>query len=236
MLSHRISPDAAWCLAIVALFFAGCSGNTQHRPATDAAAGSTSAGAAAASTSAGAGANSTSGGAGASSTNGGGGDGDQPAPGPNELERLLACDVEEPCPRSSAQLIEASIRNFSKDAAACVLEGLRDRKPGRYLHDTDGTTSGSSDGTQHVVLITDAGEALLATKSHSYGPLANADPVVAGQRCQLKPASYFDGCLSALAGTDADAAWLCLFGSSGFRPGSVPWFESCSGEVGLSCE
>jgi hypothetical protein len=76
-------------------------------------------------------------------------------------------------------------------------------------------------------------------EDYSYGPVANRAPVIAGQRCQPKPASYFDGCLSALAGndaTDADAVWQCVFGSGGLAPGPFPWFEGCSSEMGLACE
>ena len=88
-------------------------------------------------------------------------------------------------------------------------------------------------------LITEAGEALHATKAYSFGPVTNRAPVVAGYRCQLKPASYFESCLSALAGrdaADADTAWQCVYGSGGVTPGPFPWFESCSSEIGLACE
>ena len=228
MRNHGLRTTAFWQVVIAALVSAGCSGATRHGNGTDSN-NDAQAGAAGA---VGVGAMN----AGAAGT----GDEDQPAMGPNELERLLACVVEEPCGRSNAQLVEGATRNFSKLAAKCVLEGLRDRKPGRYLHDTDSTTSGSSDGAHHVVLITDAGQVLHAAEDYSYGPVAQGEPVIAGQRCQLKPASYFESCLSALDGsaaTDADTAWQCVFGPSvGIAPGQIPWFESCSSEVGLACQ
>lgn len=234
MLIHRLRTAAVWHAVVVTLVSSGCSGSTRHGNGVEPGASNTNAGAS--TTTAGA---SSGGATGATNTGAAGaGDNDQPA-GPNAIDQLLACDIQEPCGRSGAQLIEAGIRNFSKEAAQCVLEGLRDRKPGRYLHDIDSTTTGSSDGAQHVILLTEAGEVLHAVKDYSYGLVTNRAPVIAGQRCQLKPESYFEGCLSALAGgeaTDADAAWQCVFGSGGLSPGPFPWFESCSSEMGLACE
>jgi hypothetical protein len=234
MLTHRLATRAIGPLVIATLLSAGCSGSTRHGNGGEPGATNTNAGATSMTAGAGNGGGAAATNAGAAGT----GEDDQP-PGPNAIDQLLACDVEEPCPRSGAQLAEASMRSYSKDSAKCVLEGLRDRKPGRYLHDIDSTTSGSSDGAEHVILVTDAGEVLHATKAYSFGPVATGAPVIAGSRCQLKPASYFEGCLSALAGNDAadaDTAWQCVYGSGGVTPGPFPWFESCSSEIGLACE
>jgi hypothetical protein len=80
----------------------------------------------------------------------------------------------------------------------CTLQALRDRVPGRYRHETDSTWSGGSIGSHHVVLVYANGQAGYGRDPYAAGAPTPVEPI-AGQRCQLKPASYFEECLAALA-------------------------------------
>jgi hypothetical protein len=146
-------------------------------------------------------------------------------------DEVAACVAPEPCGRSLAQLIENSMRHVDRANARCVLEGLRDRKPGRYLHDSDHTYSNGSIGADHALLL--AADGTVRYARDNYGPGNETDPPA--RRCRLADASYFASCLESLDAspdTVADPAWRCLFGvGSNLEPGRLEWFTSCVTEV-----
>lgn len=206
-------------VAVVALFWAGCGATTRQEGSAGNGGAVGSAGSAGDGSTAAAGAN----GAGA------------PA-GETELELLNACEAEEPCPPSSAQLIEGFTRTFDAERAACLLRALRDRTPGRYQHEVGDTNTATSRGTAHTVVLTGGDEAMYASVSHSSSYDGRSDNSAYGAPCRLKPRSYFDACLAALQADvvppgSQSPAWDCVFSAAG-----MPWFSSCDEAGELSCE
>ncbi len=149
------------------------------------------------------------------------------------FDTLAACAVEEPCAEpSSAQLVENTSVIVDERRARCVAQGLRDRKPGRYFHDTDHTFGNGSVGVHHALIVSADGSAHYARDV--YGVAGDGDPPA--QRCQLAEASYFASCLAALDGEDTGANTAairaCLFGDgSGVEPSELAWFASCADEA-----
>jgi hypothetical protein len=165
-----------------------------------------------------------------------------PASDGSAIAALESCDVAEPCPTAYAQLIEGSTHNISPDSV-CVLAALRDRKPGRYRLETNATNTATSDGTEHVILVHEGGQVTHAQASYRSSHSMPQSKVVgaAAERCELQPASYFEGCLAALSHESADAespdaGWLCLFGSRGQLPQGPAWFDNCEADAKVSCE
>lgn len=153
------------------------------------------------------------------------------------FDLLAACEVVEPCQPATTQLIENRSRNIEAERARCVLQGLRDRTPGRYQYDTDHTYSNGSVGAHHLLVVLADGSVMYGRDE--YGPgVASEQPA---QRCQLADSSYFASCLAALGDRgepDAlvdevdDAAWACLFGAgSTTEPSRLAWLTSCAAEA-----
>jgi hypothetical protein len=159
---------------------------------------------------------------------------------PVDAQTLQSCEVLEPCHSSTAQLVENSFRHIDS-ATPCVLAALGARTPGRYEHQTDNTFSNGAVGAKHYLIVNADGSVLYARAPYLFptsdqGPLP-PDP---GERCTLKPASYFDDCAQAVAdasGSIGDTAWHCAFGAGeSTTPSVLPWFEACSPESPLACE
>jgi hypothetical protein len=170
------------------------------------------------------------GGAGGSAAGSGGGQ------ATSEFDELKACAAAEPCEGSLAQLIEGSMRNVNRERARCVLTGLRDRTPGRYLHNTDSTFSNGSVGADHLLLVSSGGAVRYARDVYaSAAPVNPPEPIdPPAQRCELADPSFFAGCLDALSapGPVSDATWQCLFGDgTATEPSRLPWFTSCAAEA-----
>jgi hypothetical protein len=222
-----------WGCATVAVIFVGCAGASS----TD---GRASDSAGAAGESAGGGGDVAVGGPGGA---GEGGAETRPAR-PTEIERLEACAAEPPCGRSFAQLIEGSQQYIDTPGTVCLLEALRDRKPGLYVHEADATDTANSRSEKHFIVVNGSAEVPHAIGSHFSAYDGSSTSSVRGERCRLKPASYFDACAKAVAGAEdelgyagaANDAWDCVFGSPGTAPGPMPWFESCEGATQLSCD
>jgi hypothetical protein len=165
---------------------------------------------------------------------GSGGGGGQASSGFDELQ---ACAATEPCEESSAQLIENVSYNVEREGVRCVLESLRDRKTGRYLHVTDHAFTSGAVGAKHLLLVSADGTVRYARDHYAQGSAGEVtDPLA--QRCQLADPSYFAGCLTALgdSGSVSATAFRCSFGDgTGLKPSVLDWFTSCEDEAPL-CE
>jgi hypothetical protein len=95
-------------------------------------------------------------------------------PGVSAYESLTECAAVEPCQGESsfAQMIEGDSSRILHAGTACVLAGLRDRTPGRYLHQTDATWGNGSAGSHHVILIRHDGIVLYTRDSYASGTFA----------------------------------------------------------------
>ena len=164
--------------------------------------------------------------------------------GPNPDEAALkACELVEPCNESSAQMVENRIAHVL--LFDCVVRGLAARTPGRYMHRTDSTWSNGSAGARHTLVIAEDGSALYTRVPYGSGPVTIDGPDAPGQRCVLKPASYFEACAAALESYSAvpfgtppsDEIWACAFGNGdATTPSELDWFESCEAFAPIACE
>lgn len=164
--------------------------------------------------------------------------------GPNPDEAMLkACDIAEPCHESSAQLVENRIAHVL--LFDCVARGLAARTPGRYMHRTDSAWSNGSAGARHTLVIAEDGAALYTRVPYGSGPVSIEGSDAPGQRCVLKPVSYFEACATALESYSAvpfgtppsDEIWACAFGNGdATTPSELDWFERCEELSPLACE
>jgi hypothetical protein len=159
--------------------------------------------------------------------------------GASDFERLSDCAPGACARKSLAQLVEAYSHNIDREGVGCVLSALRDRTPGSLSHQTDSTFSNGSVSADHVLVISADGSVLYARRRSSSGFTSTRidDPA---ERCVLKPASYFEACLTALAlppaNMDAEA-WSCAYGD-GATPTAdtnLLWFEECVAESPATC-
>jgi hypothetical protein len=166
---------------------------------------------------------------------------------PPDFERLEACPVAMTCFDSFAQLIEGSGRNINVKAVTCVLESLRDRTSGKYVHKTPHSFGNGESGANHLLMVGNDGRVKYARDRYrdlflirdgsahrAPDPYAGFEP---GHRCQLKPPNYFEGCIEAMKSPQASEAWACAFGDgTPDTPSTLFWFESCIEESPLACE
>ena len=171
-----------------------------------------------------------------------GGDAGEPDDNPDE-QALRACELEEPCFESNAQMVENRIAHVL--LFDCVVRGLAARTPGRYLHLTDSTWTNGSAGARHTLLVAEDGAVLYTRVPYGGGPATIDGSEVKGQRCVLRPPSYFEACATAFEGyapvpfgtPPSDEAWACAFGNGdGVTPSELAWFESCEELSPLACE
>jgi len=166
---------------------------------------------------------------------------------PPDFERLETCAAAKPCLDSLAQLVEGSARHIGVEPLTCLFESLRDRTRGKYVHDTPHTFGNGEIGAHHLLLVANDGHVkyardryshiFLIADGSSYRVPDRYGGVEPGQRCQLKPPSYFDGCIQALKSPDSSEAWTCAFGDgTDDIPSTLFWFESCAEESPLACE
>lgn len=163
---------------------------------------------------------------------------------PDLVAGLKECAVEEPCKASSVQLVEGSHKSVTEGETRCVLEALRDRKPGRYLHSSNSTDSATSRGADHVIVVGDDGGVLHAARSYSSKYDGTSNKSVRGERCRLKGAAFFEACLEhadaasvdGAGGAGSDDSWECLFGSGWPDPRGLVWLEGCETAETLACE
>jgi len=171
---------------------------------------------------------------------GSGGGGAAGASGKSDFDVLSGCASGACAAESSAQLIEAFTQYIDRASLPCVLTALRDRSVGRYAHDTNSSFTNGVVGAEHAVVVLASGAAFYARRRYGSGAGIPSYEPEAGQRCVLKPSSYFDACLAALerpTGPSMDPeAWSCAFGSGTVTtPSTLEWFESCETESPASC-
>lgn len=144
-----------------------------------------------------------------------------------------ACDVEEPCGLSFAGTVEGSDNIVTRERLRCTIGALAERMPGRYLHDTHSMFATGSSSAHHTLHVVEGG-AVLYVRSTS---IDDGEPTVEGtQRCRLKPASYFEACLSALD-APGEEHFRCAFGSGTDAIDSeLEWFESCEPDSAPACD
>ena len=160
---------------------------------------------------------------------------------------LSACDVEAPCEQSLTQLVELE-GYFVDDRIGCLLTALAERRIGRYLHQTDSIYGDSGAGAFHTLVVHADGTASYVSDEYqcvrSTTPVDDLPPAQPF-RCSLKPPSYFEACVAAVASVEDGSAyppegaeaWACVFGDGdGYTPNHLFWFESCESELPVSCE
>lgn len=184
-----------------------------------------------------------------------------PGPGRADAARLAQCALPEPCGAGEtlAQYVEQrtpSSRNVSVPGAACLLDALAARTPGRYLHMNDHTAASGGFGARHSLVITPDGSALYVRVPYA-GQVYDGEewvdatpaPAPAAKRCTLAPREYFEACKAGLAGLPPDdslqeavpdATWACLFGPEepydAYYTTDLPWFTACETESPAPCE
>lgn len=156
---------------------------------------------------------------------------------------LLACDAPEPCAEAGVQLVEASTHHLRGEETRCVLDALARRTPGRYRYETRSSHGLGHDIVRHLLLVTNDGSVQYVRTEHQ----AHTPPGVsevrpdAGQRCTLKPPSYFEACreatLVSVMSVEQPPYWSCVFGDgSASQPSHLFWFESCVEQSPSACE
>jgi hypothetical protein len=165
------------------------------------------------------------------------------------VEALSACDVEEPCERSNAQLVELD-GHYMADNIACLLSAFAERRVGRYRYETDSTWGNANVGAFHTLLV--HGDGAVSYVRETYQCVESTVPVdelppAEPYTCTLKPPTYFEACLAAIEALEGRepypplgtgiAAWACAFGDGdGYTPNNLFWFESCVSDMPLSCD
>ena len=166
---------------------------------------------------------------------------------------LLACEVERPCELETfSQQIESS-HDATLNGMRCVFEALAQGRTGRYLHRTEAISGNAYYAAKHVMIVRD--DRTVSYSRTPYGGLAfetwyqphdeAPDP---GQRCTLKPQSFFEECAAAVAAElvggvgfvtaePGSLAFACAFGDGDReRTSHLSWFESCQTESPIACE
>lgn len=184
--------------------------------------------------------------AGAAGASGSAGASGAPSSPVNEDELALqACQAPEPCAEGGVQMVEASSFSLRDAETRCVLDALAQRRPGRYRYNTESAHTGGHVGARHLLLLSTGGSVqYVRTEYESLMPAGNAVRPDRGQRCVLKPGSYFEGCSTAVAARTQPTGesfpqplWGCVFGDGSATTAShLDWFESCVEESPSACD
>ncbi|MEO1273128.1 MAG: hypothetical protein AAFX99_34005, partial [Myxococcota bacterium] len=131
---------------------------------------------------------------------------------------LALCEVDTPCPPSTISIVESS---ESWSDGECLLQALRDRTPGRYVHSLSNFDIGGFE-KYAVAVVTDSGEVLRSGYDDAVFSVIDRS-YVGSQRCTLQSPDYFAACLDAGA---------MLSGTSNGTAGRVcdnieEWFVTC---------
>jgi hypothetical protein len=165
--------------------------------------------------------------------------------GPSDLELLSACEVEQPCPSSGAQMADGRPYGIGL-GTDCLLERLQERAPGRYIYKGVSTHPMGEFGMDHVLIVRADGSALYARTQYSIDIREGREDTMTPeptQLCTLRDPSYFAECLAAVQQVEPPTAripelpWNCVFGKGAERtlPGELQWFESCE-PASATCE
>ena len=156
--------------------------------------------------------------------------------GPDDRELLLACEAEEPCMSSYAQMTEGGRRaTIHSESTTCVLEGLEQRRPGRrYGHETNHTWTRGGESLFHLLMVRANGKVLYARTRFLQNRSDKEETPETTQLCTLRDPSYFAACAAAVRQVQPrqmieDLPWECAFGEQKQETqlGELKWFESC---------
>jgi hypothetical protein len=166
---------------------------------------------------------------------------------------LRACAVEQPCEYETfSQQIESG-HDATLNGVRCVFDALAEGRAGRYLHLTETVAGNAFYAAKHVMIVRDDRTVLYARTPYGgigletrFLPHDEApDP---GQRCTLKPQSFFEECRATIAeeldggvgfvyAAQGSLAFECVFGDGDReRTSHLLWFESCETESPIACE
>lgn len=156
---------------------------------------------------------------------------------PSDLDLISACEAEEPCTGSHAQMADARPYTIS-DGTACLLEHLQERRPGRYAHEATSVHPMGRFGANHVLIVRADGTALYARTQYTTDVRKGREGTMTpepAKLCKLREPSYFEECVAAVRQLEPPTApvpelpWKCAFGEGTDRaiPGELQWFESC---------
>lgn len=139
-----------------------------------------------------------------------------------------------------AQRIEGG-SPFSTSGLACIVEAMRDRKPGMYQIALNHTWSNGADDAKHLIMIGASGDVRIGTHRYSYGSenAGGKDSWDPTRHCSLAMPSFFDACLAAVkmgeGQNTTDETWGCVFPQSALSTLEMPWFENCEDQA-PTCE
>jgi hypothetical protein len=154
-----------------------------------------------------------------------------------DFNALLICSATA-CGSSYAQL-NGGVRDISSEESRCTMEGLRDRTPGLYMHTFASDDQRGLLNNVHLILVKKDQTAIHVSKTdkskESYERSGTAGTTYTqAESCTLSPASYFDGCLTAVQNVgatiaDNDPAWTCLAADlvAGWLSACTPAEASC---------
>lgn len=153
-------------------------------------------------------------------------------------EALAACGTEA-CPEGFAQRIEGG-DPFTINFMACIVEAIRDRKPGLYRVTLDHTFGNGAEVSEYAIFVTASGEVEVGVRRFDEVDGASEESWDPTERCTLKPQAFFEDCLTAVnAGDQIDAtpeAFACIYPESGAGDSQeLPWFEGCEAQA-PTCE
>lgn len=161
-------------------------------------------------------------------------------PNKADNEALAACGAE--ICSGGSQKIEGNMPYGMSDMT-CVLEAMRDRKPGLYRVEQNHTWTNGSDTATFTLLVTVSGEAAVGVHRFGFLDATEEESWDPTERCSLASAAFFDGCLAAVqAGGDIlnnEEAWACVYPAPAeghpWYEQELPWFESCEAQA-PTCE
>ena len=120
----------------------------------------------------------------------------------------------------------------------CLVAGMRDRNAGTYELTLDHTFGNGGDDATFTLAVSSSGRVTVAALKNSSGSQyseSGATSAYSSTRyaptvvCDLKPATFFAGCLAELEKADGQLdysmeAWDCVAPEV---VGTPPWFENC---------
>src|SRR5262245_26549577 len=155
----------------------------------------------------------------------GGSGGTAPDPDKPDHEALEQCG-QAACPAGFAQRIEGG-EPFAMNSMECIVTAMRDRTSGIYHVDLNHTWGNGDTTSKYKMFITPTGAIEVADhllEHQNFEPSEDYRPTT---RCALKPASFFEACLTAVSAGEmpGDDAWQCVFP---YVTSGLPWFDGCT--------
>jgi hypothetical protein len=162
----------------------------------------------------------------------GGSGGTAPDPDKPDHEALEQCG-QSACPTGFAQRIEGG-EPFAMNNMECIVTAMRDRTSGIYHVDLNHTWGNGDTTSKYTLFITPTGAIEVAEYVLEHVDFEPHEDYKPTTRCALKPASFFEACLTAVSvgQMPGDDAWQCVFPD---LTSGLPWFDGCT-EQPPTCE